>query len=206
MSDKSTIDFLIACGKQWFDIRGSIFYHLVQKLGTNNLFCSRDHLAQSAKSPNDLIRSLEAMDIASTPRTQSFAQELFNRTPREQSKKTGVSSSASEAAKKRRQEDAAAARLLEMNDSYGLLIDEDDRKEAKKKSKKSSSSKDKDKDKDGSEKKREKKIRKKDDSKDAWESDEEEKEYKRRKMEERERDARPPKTEGKPKLLAGDYF
>ncbi|KAF9304929.1 hypothetical protein BGZ74_000146 [Mortierella antarctica] len=164
MSDKSTIDFLIAC-------------------------------AQSAKSPNDLIRSLEAMDIASTPRTQSFAQELFNRTPRAQSKKTGVSSSASEAAKKRRQEDAAAARLLEMNDSYGLLIDEDDRKEAKKKSKKSSSSKDKDKDKDGSEKKREKKIRKKDDSKDAWESDEEEKEYKRRKMEERERDARPPKTE-----------
>ncbi|KAF9318340.1 hypothetical protein BG003_011353 [Podila horticola] len=164
MSDKSTIDFLIAC-------------------------------AQSAKSPNDLIRSLEAMDIASTPSTQSFAQELFNRTPRAQSKKTGSSSVASEAAKKRRQEDAAAARLLEMNDSYGLLIDEDDGKEAKKKSKKSSSSKDKDKDKNSSEKKREKKIRKKDDSKDAWESDEEEKEYKRRKMEERERDARPPKTE-----------
>ncbi|KAI8601961.1 hypothetical protein EDD21DRAFT_373131 [Dissophora ornata] len=166
MSDNSTRDFLIAC-------------------------------AQTAKSPADLLRSLEAMDIPTNPSTQSFAQELFKRTPRAQTRKTAsATSSVSEAAKKKRQEEAAALKLLEMNDSYGLLIDEEDKQKAeKKKSKKSSSSsKDKDKDKDSAEKKREKKIRRKDDDK-GWESDEEEKEYKRKKLEERERESRPAKTE-----------
>ncbi|KAG0320149.1 hypothetical protein BGZ99_004671 [Dissophora globulifera] len=172
MSDNSTRDFLIAC-------------------------------AQTAKSPADLLRSLEAMDIPANSSTQSFAQELFRRTPRTQSRKTASSStttSASDAAKKKRQEEAAALKLLEMNDSYGLLIEENDtQRTEKKKSKKSSSSskdkdKEKDKDKDSAERRRDKKIRRKDDD-NAWESDEEEKEYKRRKMEEREREARPSKTE-----------
>ncbi|KAG0305920.1 hypothetical protein BGZ98_003286 [Dissophora globulifera] len=171
MSDNSTRDFLIAC-------------------------------AQTAKSPADLLRSLEAMDIPANSSTQSFAQELFRRTPRTQSRKTASSTttSASDAAKKKRQEEAAALKLLEMNDSYGLLIEENDtQRTEKKKSKKSSSSskdkdKEKDKDKDSAERRRDKKIRRKDDD-NAWESDEEEKEYKRRKMEEREREARPSKTE-----------
>ncbi|KAF8979359.1 hypothetical protein BGZ46_005524 [Entomortierella lignicola] len=172
MSDNSTRDFLIAC-------------------------------AQTAKSPADLLRSLESMDIPTNSKTQTFVQELFQRTPRTQSRKSGSKSSTTvDAAKKKRQEEAAALKLLEMNDSFGLVIDEEDtRKSEKKKSKKSSKDKDKDKDRgkekdtDSTEKKREKKIRRKDDGGDAWESDEEEKEYKRRKLEERERESQPPKTE-----------
>ncbi|KAG0221162.1 hypothetical protein BGX31_010129 [Mortierella sp. GBA43] len=158
---------------------------------------TRDFLiacSQSAKSPADLLRSLQAMDIPSNTQTQSFAQELFRRTPRAQAKKSGSSSSftAADAVKKKKQEEAAALKLLEMNDSYGLLLDEDDKKSEKKKKK--SFSKDKGKDTDSGDKKREKKIRRKDDG-NAWESDEEEKEYKRRKLEERERELKPPKTE-----------
>ncbi|KAG0002190.1 hypothetical protein BGZ79_003441 [Entomortierella chlamydospora] len=168
MSDNSTRDFLIAC-------------------------------AQTAKSPADLLRSFQAMDIPENSNTQAFAQELFRRTPRTQSKKTGSKSASTvDAAKKKKQEEAAALKLLEMNDSFGLVIDEEDsRKSEKKKSKKSSKDKDKDKDKDrdSTDKKREKKIRRKEDGGDAWESDEEEKEYKRRKLEERERESRPAKTE-----------
>ncbi|KAF9381043.1 hypothetical protein BGX21_002199 [Mortierella sp. AD011] len=166
MSDNSTRDFLIAC-------------------------------AQTAKSPADLLRSFQAMDIPENSNTQAFAQELFRRTPRTQSKKSGSKSTSTvDAAKKKKQEEAAALKLLEMNDSFGLVIDEEDnRKSEKKKSKKSSKDKDKDKDKDSVDKKREKKIRRKEDGGDAWESDEEEKEYKRRKLEERERESRPAKTE-----------
>ncbi|KAG0364829.1 hypothetical protein BGZ54_007117 [Gamsiella multidivaricata] len=162
---------------------------------------TRDFLiacAQTAKSPADLMRSLEAMDIPANVSTQSFVQELYKRTPRTQSRKAAPGSStsaASDAAKKKRQEEAAALKLLEINDSYGLIIDEEDSRQEKKKSKKSSSSsKGKEKDKDSADKKREKKIRRKDDG-NAWESDEEEKEYKRRKMEEQEMESRPPKTE-----------
>ncbi|KAF9281313.1 hypothetical protein BGZ68_006724 [Mortierella alpina] len=171
MSDNSTRDFLIAC-------------------------------AQKAKSPADLVRSLEAMDIPSNANTQSFAQELFRRTPRAQSRSQGSSSSSSaaETAKRKRKEEAEALKLLEMNDSYGLLIDEEDsRKSEKKKSKKSSSSSKeksrskKEEDPDSTDRKREKKLRKKEDN--AWESDEDEKEYRRKKMEELERESRPPKTE-----------
>ncbi|KAG0003789.1 hypothetical protein BGZ80_005733, partial [Entomortierella chlamydospora] len=155
--------------------------------------------AQTAKSPADLLRSFQAMDIPENSNTQAFAQELFRRTPRTQSKKTGSKSASTvDAAKKKKQEEAAALKLLEMNDSFGLVIDEEDsRKSEKKKSKKSSKDKDKDKDKDrdSTDKKREKKIRRKEDGGDAWESDEEEKEYKRRKLEERERESRPAKTE-----------
>ncbi|KAF9154178.1 hypothetical protein BGX20_004738 [Mortierella sp. AD010] len=137
------------------------------------------------------------MDIPENSNTQAFAQELFRRTPRTQSKKSGSKSTSTvDAAKKKKQEEAAALKLLEMNDSFGLVIDEEDnRKSEKKKSKKSSKDKDKDKDKDSVDKKREKKIRRKEDGGDAWESDEEEKEYKRRKLEERERESRPAKTE-----------
>lgn len=160
--------------------------------------------AQKAKSPADLVRSLEAMDIPSNANTQSFAQELFRRTPRAQSRSQGSSSSSSaaETAKRKRKEEAEALKLLEMNDSYGLLIDEEDsRKAEKKKSKKSSSSSKeksrskKEEDPDSTDRKREKKLRKKEDN--AWESDEDEKEYRRKKMEELERESRPPKTEGK---------
>ncbi|KAF9431418.1 hypothetical protein BGZ76_000330 [Entomortierella beljakovae] len=152
--------------------------------------------AKSAKSPADLLRSLEAMDIPVNSATQNFAQELFRRTPRTQSKKaTSGSSSATDSIKRKKQEDAAALKLLAINDSFGLVIDEEDnRKSEKKKSKKSSKDKEKEKEKDSSDKKREKKIRRKD-SNDDWESDEEEKEYKRRKMEERENESRPSKTE-----------
>ncbi|KAF9905756.1 hypothetical protein BX616_000931 [Lobosporangium transversale] len=167
MSDNSTRDYLIAC-------------------------------AQSAKSPASLLKALEDMGITSNASTQAFAQDLFKRTPRTQSKKSASGSGASTAAdavKKKRQEEAAALKLLEMNDSYGLIIDEGDEKPEKKKKKSSSSkAKDKEKDRASDDKKREKKIRRKEDE-NAWESDEEEKEYKRRKMEERERELRPPKTE-----------
>ncbi|KAF9186489.1 hypothetical protein BGZ50_002421 [Haplosporangium sp. Z 11] len=181
MSDNSTRDYLIAC-------------------------------AQTAKSPADLLQSLKDMDIPTNASTQSFAQELFKRTPRTQSRKHGsgtgagagsAAGSASEAAKKKRREEAEALKFLEMNDSFGLILDEDNtRKSEKKKSKKSSKDKDKDKSdkkdkdksKDSGDKKREKKIRRKEDD-NAWESDEEEKEYKRRRMEELEQESRPPKTE-----------
>ncbi|KAF9366875.1 hypothetical protein BGX34_003975 [Mortierella sp. NVP85] len=160
---------------------------------------TRDFLiacAQTAKSPADLLRSLEAMDIPTNPSTQSFAQELFRRTPRTQTKKSGSSANpaATDTTKKRKQEDAAALKLLEMNDSYGLLLEEDDKKSEKKKKKSSSSTKEKEREKDSEDKKREKKIRRKENG-NAWESDEEEKEYKRRKLEEREREQRPAKTE-----------
>ncbi|KAG0264436.1 hypothetical protein BG011_006795 [Mortierella polycephala] len=181
MSDNSTRDYLIAC-------------------------------AQTAKSPADLLQSLKDMDIPTNASTQSFAQELFKRTPRTQSRKHGSGAgvgtgsaavAASEAAKKKRREEAEALKFLEINDSFGLILDEDNtRKSEKKKSKKSSKDKDKDrsdkkdkdKGKDSGDKKREKKIRKKEDD-NAWESDEEEKEYKRRRMEELEQESRPPKTE-----------
>ncbi|KAF9927073.1 Cyclin-dependent kinase catalytic subunit, partial [Modicella reniformis] len=175
---------------------------------------------QTAKSPADLLRSLEAMDIPSNPNTQSFAQELFKRTPKTKSKKSGSSSSttinssstagssSSSSRKKKQEEEAAALKLIEINDSYGLLMDDDDdeeeggdKKKGKKK-KKSSKEKDKDKDKErdkdnnnNNNNRREKKIRRKEDDDNAWESDEEEKEYKRRKLEELERELQPPKTE-----------
>ncbi|KAG9064618.1 hypothetical protein KI688_002876 [Linnemannia hyalina] len=180
MSDNTTRDFLIAC-------------------------------AQTAKSPADLLKSFGAMDIPTNSRTQSFAQELFQRTPRTQSSRsftksvtagaggTGTTTvlSASEV-KKKRKEESANLRLLEMNDAYGLIMDEDDNEESRKKSKKSKkSSKDKEKEKDSSEssRKRDKKIRRKEGGDDAWESDEEEKEYRRRRLEELDRESRPAKTE-----------
>lgn len=182
MSDNTTRDFLIAC-------------------------------AQTAKSPADLLKSFGAMDIPTNSRTQSFAQELFQRTPRTQSTRsftksvtagaggTGTTTvmSASEVKKKRKEENANL-RLLEMNDAYGLIMDEDDNEESRRKSKRSKkSSKDKEKEKDSSEssRKRDKKIRRKEGGDDAWESDEEEKEYRRRKLEELDRESRPAKTEGK---------
>jgi hypothetical protein len=155
------------------------------------------------------------MDIPTNSRTQSFAQELFQRTPRTQSSRAfsksvtagagGTSSttvmSASEI-KKKRKEESANLRLLEMNDSYGLIMDEEDNEESRKKAKKSKkNSKDKDKEKekekDSSEssRKRDKKIRRKEGG-DDWESDEEEKEYRRRRLEELDRESRPTKTEG----------
>ncbi|GJJ74976.1 pre-mRNA-splicing factor ATP-dependent RNA helicase DHX16 [Entomortierella parvispora] len=170
MSDVSTRDFLIAC-------------------------------AQSAKSPADLMNSLQAMDIPANASTQSFVQELYKRTPRSSSsgsRKSGSSGAGSEAAKKKRQEEAAALKLLEMNDSYGLLIDDEApvKEKKKKSSKKDKEPKD---SKDASEKdkdrKREKKFRRKDDTEDAWGTDEEGNEYKRRKREDMERASRPVKTE-----------
>ncbi|KAF9094822.1 hypothetical protein BGX23_001537 [Mortierella sp. AD031] len=177
---------------------------------------TRDFLiasAQTAKSAADLLKSFQAMDIPTNSRTQTFAQELFQRTPRTQSSRsftksvtagsggTGTTTvmSASEV-KKKRKEESANLRLLEMNESYGLIMDEDDNEESRrksKKSKKSSKDKEKDKEKDSSEssRKREKKIRRKEGGDDAWQSDEEEKEYRRKKMEELERESRPAKTE-----------
>ena len=182
MSDNTTRDFLIAC-------------------------------AQTAKSPADLLKSFGAMDIPTNNRTQSFAQELFQRTPRIQSSRSFMKSvtagaggtgtttvmSASEAKKKRKEENANL-RLLEMNDAYGLILDEDDNEENRTKSKKSKkSSKGKEEEKDSFERsrKRDKKIRRKEGGDDAWESDEEEKEYKRSRLEELNRESRPTKTEGK---------
>ncbi|KAG0379547.1 hypothetical protein BGX24_012730 [Mortierella sp. AD032] len=180
MSDNTTRDFLIAC-------------------------------AQTAKSPADLLRSFATMDIPTNSKTQSFAQELFQRTPRTQSSRsfsksvtagtggTGTTTvmSASEV-KKKRKEESANLKLLEMNDSYGLILDDEDNEESRRKSKKSKkNSKDKEKEKESSEsgRKRDKKIRRKEGGDGAWESDEEEKEYRRRRLEELDRDSRPAKTE-----------
>ncbi|KAG0235902.1 hypothetical protein BGW42_004548 [Actinomortierella wolfii] len=173
MSDKTTVDFMITCAK-------------------------------SAKSPEALASQLS---LPSSSDAQQFARELFARTPRA-AKKSSSSSSASAVHKKQEKE---ALKLLEMNESFGLMLDDgddgDSTKEKKKKKKKekrdkaeqqesSSSSSRRQEDDDAHAKKREKHLRRKDDRDgNAWESDEEEKEYKRRKLEERERELRSSKTE-----------
>ncbi|CAO3668808.1 unnamed protein product [Umbelopsis vinacea] len=109
--------------------------------------------AQSSKSPEALFSSLQAADIPSTDEARRFAYDLFARVPR----KTKAASS--EKAQRKREE-AEMSKLRKANESYSLLLDDDeddeDQREAKRLKKL---------------KKKEKKLRKKDDE-DKWADDE----------------------------------
>ncbi|KAG0269632.1 hypothetical protein DFQ27_002853 [Actinomortierella ambigua] len=168
--------------------------------------------AKTAKSPEALASQI---GLPSSTDAQQFARELFARTPRAAKKSSSSSSTSATAANRKKEREAI--QMLEMNDSFGLMLDDDDnndkdkmKKKKKKKEKREKSDQPQEsgrrepkeeneeerKDDSSKARKRDKHLRRKDDRDDnAWESDEEEKEYKRRKMEERERESRPSKTE-----------
>lgn len=80
MSDKSTVDFVIASGQSPFS-------------STARHFRSFSSTASSSKSPDALFTSLTAAGLPNTPAAHTFIQQLYERAPRRSKYKRTVESS-----------------------------------------------------------------------------------------------------------------
>jgi pre-mRNA-splicing factor ATP-dependent RNA helicase DHX16 len=147
MSERTLVDFVIATGSVYFE------YIYTTYRRKNRFIDMVPPAAQSSKSPEALFSSLQAADIPSTDEARRFAYDLFARVPRK------AKAASSEKAQRKREE-AEMSKLRKANESYSLLLDDDeddeDQREAKRLKKL---------------KKKEKKLRKKDEE-DKWADDE----------------------------------
>jgi pre-mRNA-splicing factor ATP-dependent RNA helicase DHX16 len=167
ISDRSTIDYVIASGKLY------IFNTLLDFSSYLNT------LASSSKSPESLFASLNASGLPDTPDAHNFISELFSRVPRKHKHRL-----TSDSARKQAEKDAKALR----SQKFGFLLEDDEeRDDLVVLTKEQAKGKDKN--------KREKHIRKREHDDKEWESDEEEQERKKWKGDEAEASGSVPKDD-----------
>lgn len=122
--------------------------------------------AKSASSPNALFATLQSVaDLPSTPAIKGFVKDLHDRVPR-----PARSSAGSLQAKERKARDKDSVSLLRKNQSYGLLMDDEDIEQQDDSADTASKKKKKKKDKSSS-----KKLRKKEEDVGEWDPEEEDK-------------------------------